>query len=351
MMKYKEILYAFALSSFILSCSSKQKSESVDVINYTDFKDVQQLKGKNIEFDETILKPVRLEVFDSLLLTINSKQEKHLHIYNLQSHKKLGERISLGQGPYEMIIPRIVKASPIGLYLCDLATSTMFKYDIKEFLSNPNPIPAEQVKMKERVFGEVGILQNHFVGPAHTNNYLLHVFNANGEKVDTLGHYPTDGRSLSPNEIMETYMFSFITNGKDKIAVCYNWADFIDIYNAKGVLLKRIQGPKHFVSQFKEFHDGDVVSASPVKGKTRDAYFNPVNVNDEFFVLFSGKSEAEDNYNILANQILVYDWNGNPKRIFHIDQGIFAMAVDSKHKKIYGISNEPEFHVVEFSYE
>lgn len=350
MIKYKEILYAFALSSIILSCSSKQKNDTVDIVNYADFKDVQTLKGKEIEFDETILKPVRLEVFDSLLLTINSGQEKHLHIYNLRSHKKLGERISMGQGPYEMIVPRIIKASSTGLYLFDMATSAMFNYDIKELLNNPNPVPREQMKLKAQIVGEAGILQDHFIGPVHTHKYLLQVFDPTGEKVDTLGQYPTDDRNLSPNEITATYAFSFVTNGKDKIAVCYNWADFIDIYSGEGVLLKRIHGPKHFVSEFQEFHDGNVISTSPVKGKTRDAYFNPVNVGNEFFVLFSGKSEAEDNYSILANQILVYDWDGKPKKIFHIDQGIFAMCVDNNSKKIYGISDDPEFHVVEFAY-
>ncbi len=38
--------------------------------------------------------------------------------------------------------------------------------------------------------------------------------------------------------------------------------------------------------------------------------FSPVHVGDEFWVLFSGKSEDEDGYNILAEQYLFWlGWN------------------------------------------
>jgi hypothetical protein len=52
----------------------------------------------------------------------------------------------------------------------------------------------------------------------------------------------------------------------------------------------------------------------------------------------------------LANQMFVFDWDGNPKQILLLDQGIFAFTVDKENKKIYGISDKPDFHLVAFSY-
>lgn len=95
---------------------------------------------------------------------------------------------------------------------------------------------------------------------------------------------------------------------------------------------------------------GQVTSSMQVKGQTRDAYFCPVNMEDEFWVLFSGKSESEEDYSILANQIFVYGWDGTPRRILNLNEGIFAFTVDKKNKKIYGISDSPEFHIISFSY-
>ena len=45
-----------------------------------------------------------------------------------------------------------------------------------------------------------------------------------------------------------------------------------------------------------------------------------------------------------------YGWDGLPRRILSLDQGVFSIAVDKKNKRIYGISDAPEFHIVEFSY-
>ncbi len=146
------------------------------------------------------------------------------------------------------------------------------------------------------------------------------------------------------------YSFAFTTNQQDRLAVCYNWTDLIDIYDKEGHSLNRIHGPRYFASHFEEFNDGKVISSSRVKGKTRDAYFSPVNVGDEFWVLFSGKSESEDGYNILAEQIFVFGWDGTPRRILNLDKGVFAFTVNEKMKKIYGISDSPDFHILSFSY-
>jgi hypothetical protein len=66
--------------------------------------------------------------------------------------------------------------------------------------------------------------------------------------------------------------------------------------------------------------------------------------------LYSGKSEDEEGYSILANQIFVFSWKGVPEQILSLDQGVFSITVDEKNKKIYGISDTPEFHIVEFAY-
>ena len=47
---------------------------------------------------------------------------------------------------------------------------------------------------------------------------------------------------------------------------------------------------------------------------------------------------------------LFFDWDGNPKQILLLDQGIFAFTVDKENKKIYGIRDKPDFHLVAFSY-
>lgn len=123
----------------------------------------------------------------------------------------------------------------------------------------------------------------------------------------------------------------------------------IELYNKKGDLIKRIHGPEQFLSQIKEHSDGNIKTSNPIKGKAQGAYRNPINTGEEIFVLFNGKLIDEEGSS-LTNKILVFDWNGNPLKVYLLNQDIFAFTVDAINKKIYGISDNPEYHIIEFSY-
>lgn len=347
----KRYLYLFLLGMLLLSCSHEKKQfADAILIGNNDFKEYLNLKAEKSGLDSMLLAPIQLQIYDTVLAIMNSRADKMVHLFSLNSKKKIAEHISVGQGPNDMLVPRFIENSAHSMQLSDLMTSTVVKYDLCDFFKPEEAFCIERISLKKRVFGEVRLLGDKYVGPARKASYLLNMYDANGEVVDSIGRCPEVTWETTDSEKINMYSFSFTTNSHDKIAVCYNWTDLIDIYDGNGNLSKRIHGPKRFVSCFKEFNDGKVISSSPVKGQTRDAFFCPVDMGDEFWVLFSGKSESEENYSILANQILVYGWDGSPRKILNLDQGVFSIAVDKKNKKIYGISDSPEFHIVEFPY-
>lgn len=337
-----------------LSCSdSKHTSryQQATAISRADFGTTQSLIGTDLQFDDIVLKPTRIQVYDTLLLTINTNEKKLIHVFNLKTKKKIGERVSAGQGPDEMIYPEFVKADAASLHLYDKALSTLSEYDMRDFVTNDHPVPVKRVKLNVPMSTGVLLLENAIISGSYGTANQFFTLAPDGEKKGSLGVSPVSDIPFSDKEKAEAYMFSFTTNEVDKIAVCYNWTDLIDILDAAGNLQKRIDGPQHFISAFKEFSDGKVHMANPVKGQTRDAYLSPVSVGDDFFVLFSGKSEDEEGYSMLSNQIFVFGWDGTPKQILTLDQGVFAFTVDKENKKIYGISDTPEFHLVEFPYQ
>lgn len=348
---YLNLFGLFFLFVFLLSCSQKDKYQQEVLIEQDDFDITQNLAGSILEFDDIVMKPNRLLVCDTLLITKNSGSEKIFDVFNLKSKKKIGGRISLGQGPDEMIQPNFVSNDKEYILFFDAFKKSLYKFNFRDFISNPNPVPVSRNKLNGKMLGDVGVVGKGFVGSTYNPNSLFVKFNKSGDDVGQMGKYPSSDITFSDNEKLSAYQFSFATNLVDKIAICYNWTDLIDIYDENGTLYKRIFGPEHFTSLFKEFNDGKVSSARSVPGKRRDAYFNPVSVGDEFFVLFNGKSEDEEGYSILANQIFVFSWKGEPKKRLLLDQGIFAFTVDNQNKKIYGISDTPEYHIVEFKYE
>jgi hypothetical protein len=348
--QYKNILFIIVLAVFTCSCSKNREYQDAVSIQFEDFESTQSLSGTIVEFDDIILKPNRLAICDTVLITIDSRGKLLFNIYNMNSKKKMGERVSMGQGPNEMIRPSFVNIGGNNISFFDMATSTIVEYSTPDFINEINPEPVRKIKLSERVFGEASSTNQGFLCSSYNPSHLFLEFSETGERLGEFGDYPVCAIEYTDYEKMEAFRFSFTTNQVNKVFVCYNWTDLLEIYNANGTLEKRIHGPKHFYAHFKEFHDGNYTSARHEEGKNRDAYFSPVNVGDEIFVLFSGKYLDEEGYNILANTILVFDWDGNPKQMLSLDKGVFAITVDKANKIIYGISDQPEYHIVGFSY-
>lgn len=334
----------------IYSCSGKDQYHNAQIFQHEDFKESQSLMGNIVEFDDIVLNPTRIYLCDTVLITIENDGKTIFKLYGLNSKKKIGERIKVGQGPNEMIHPSFVDIDEKSISFYDTVLSTIFRYSKDEFVNEIDPKPTEKIKLNEKVFGETAVINRGFVCSDYNPSYLFIRFNEEGNKVNDIGKYPNSHIEYTDYEKIEAFRFSFVTNKKDNIFVCYNWTDLIEIYNIDGSLKKRFHGPEKFYAHFKEFHDGNYISASHEKGKNRDAYFNPVVVHDEIFVLFSGKYIDEEGYNILANSILVFDWNGEPKKKMSLNQGVFSFTVDHKNKKIYGISDTPEYHILEYAY-
>ncbi|WP_243704127.1 TolB-like 6-bladed beta-propeller domain-containing protein, partial [Bacteroides thetaiotaomicron] len=85
-----------------VSCAEKSGSK------YQDFVSSQKLTGINFLSDKEVLKPMRIYVCDTILITMNPMEKKLFHLFSLKSKKEIGKRISLGQGPDEMIRPSII---------------------------------------------------------------------------------------------------------------------------------------------------------------------------------------------------------------------------------------------------
>lgn len=333
----------------VVSCTQKNKYQHETSITQNSFVDTESLTGSTVEFDNILMKPNQLQIYDTLLITCNQSTDKFFHIFNLKSKKKIGECISMGQGPTEMIMPWFVQSKD-AVVIFDMGTSQISKFTVDEFLTNQNPMPFEQIKLDTQIFSEISLLGDEVIGSLYQPEYPLFLFNKEGKKIKGFGAYPISEMTYTNVEIIDAYRSIITTNQEDKVAVCHFWTDLIDIYDKNGNLKKRIHGPESFFPHFKEYKDGNVITTQPVKGKYKDAFYSPTSVGDDFFVLYNGKSLEEEGYNLLAKQIFVFSWDGVPKKRYLLDQGVSRIAVDEINKKIYGISDDPEYHIVEFSY-
>ncbi|MBQ8531045.1 MAG: hypothetical protein IJ430_07805 [Parabacteroides sp.] len=337
--------------SGFLSCNKQSDIYNKAIVfNQDDFVKKTQLKGNILTFENTVMKPIRIEVFDSILMTINSGEEKHISLFNLNTKTKIGDRIVIGNGPEDMLQPSFVKGGK-SFQLYDIAKKTLFEYDIYEFISNSQPQSIRKTKFKQQIIDGIARDKNeNIIAPIFRSSNIFCLLNNDGQEISRFATYPETKMSFTDVEKRDMFQFTYAITPNGKTIVCYSWTDLIDIYSKEGKLLHRLHGPEQFFSPFKETHRGKIVLSRPEKGKQRDAYYNPVIVGDRFYVLFNGNLVDDENYTNRSNQIFVFSLEGKPLESLVLDQGIITFTVDLKNRKIYGISDEPEFHIVEYEY-
>ena len=344
------IIKIFIFSSLLfVSCISDNTYDNECQIDWSDFETIY-LHGEELLFDEEIMNPYCLIVKDSLLMTINQRTEKLCHIFNLNTRKKIKEQIEMGQGPYDMIHPFFIKSSD-SLRFYEPMKSQLYTYSFNEFVDSLNVKPISVVKLSEPAFfSELAMLGKNYIGSSYRPDAPCYIFTSDGKKVPMLlGMYPVGPEKYSDIEIVDAYRSITTTNGYDRIFLCHLFTDLIDFYDKDGKLIKRLHGPERYYTSFSEYNDGVRIGSRPSGDYYRDAFYSPICIDDRLYVLYNGKFINKPGYNILATNILVFDCNGNPLYNYQLDKGVLNIAVDGKKQRIYGISKEPEYHIVEYT--
>lgn len=344
------ILFWLLGTCVLFSCSQKDKYEDAQLFGFNDFEAEIKLEGEILEFDDLIMSPSGLQVYDSILVTIEYEGDKICNLYNLNTKKKIGSRSVRGQGPNEMLMPSFIDNDGSSIQIIDNATSVIYKYDLRDFIENANPQPISKAKLEENINSGMQMLGDYIIGYPYFKKHQLYVFDGMGKKVSEFADFPRSSIDYSDIEKTDAYYMGFASNGKDRVAICYYMTDLIDIYDSDGTLRKRMHGPEQFFSYFEEIRDLEGTTSKQVRGKNRDAYFSPKSAGNELFVLYNGGYVDEKDHSPFCKKLFSFSWEGAPKNVYLLDDPIFTFCVDKKRKKIYGVGNIPDYHIVEYAY-
>lgn len=345
----KNVIFLLLGTCMLFSCSHKDKYADAQTFGFTDFKAEIELKGKILEFDDLIMNPTALQVYDSILVTLEYGAEKFCNVYNLNTKKKIGERLTKGQGPNDLLMPSFIGNDGKSVQIFDMATSVIYKYDLADFIENAYPEPIAKAKLEENIHSEMQMLGNKVIGYPYFKEHQLYAFDREGKKTDEFADFPQSTIDYSDAERTDAYYMGFASNGVDRVAICYYMTDLIDIYDSHGVLQKRMHGPEQFFPYVEEIHGEYGVSFLPAR-ESRDSYFSPKNGGDKLFVLYNGGYVSEKDHSPFCKRLFSFSWDGVPQNIYHLDDPIFTFCVDQKKNKIYGVGNYLDNHIVEYTY-
>jgi hypothetical protein len=325
-------LISLACLLILVSCSQPKQSDELSSFSWTDFRGEVSLKGRVLDFDEDVMRPFSVQVFDSVLVTLEPAGDMVCQLFNLNTGIKIGDRLKKGEGPNEMLMPMFVNNGE-GIQFIDLAMATAYKYDWTDFLNNTQPEPLAKCKLSEPVDSEMQMLGDNYVGYQYFKEQLLYLFDKSGNKVKPMAEFTEDAGSLPAEMRADAYQMGYVSNGKDKVAVAYYMTDILEIWNGDGELVKHLHGPENL-----EYSDNG-----------KDAFFTPKNAGNQFLVLYNGRNRMEEGHNSSCTKLLSFSWDGTPLYVYTLDDPIFTYCVDVKKRKIYGVSTTPEYHIVEYT--
>lgn len=344
------VLILFAL----LSCTEHGQSQyyaSSSSFSDDSFTESVSLTAKTLEMDNMVMSPSNIQVFDTLLITIDRNAEFLFHVYNLNNNTEINQCIRKGEGPDDMLRPTFIDNDRKIVKIADASRQNVYEFELQEFAYSKTPMPLKTYKLEKPVIGFLADMGDKTYSYASSSECLVEVFDSAGKIEKQLIDFPESNLGMNRNESLSAYYLNLTTNQKDRIALTYSLTDLIEIYDNEGKLQKRLHGPMGFACKMQEKSVDENIMMELAEGfEERDAYFCPRNTGDGFIVSFNGMLVDADDHNSYQNVLYYFDWNGNPIARYTLDDGIFKFDVDPVRRKIYGISSDPEYHLVEYSY-
>lgn len=337
----------------LLSCSSNTTDKNPIIRNaqtfdLNDFQEIKELVSENLDLDTLDIVPLDIEVLDNYLISRNKADEKLFTVINLAKKEIVANHINVGQGPEDMLYPSFVGYDNDYIYICDQQTSRINIYKKNDMLNNDNLNSIKQISFDKPIINRVRLLNNGFIGSVY-QPFMKYIFNNEGITIDSIP-YPIIDKELTEMENFDTFQNDACSDGNKKIAITYFSTDVIDFYNQNGILLKRLHGPDQFISRVKEVTYKNGAISSQYVGAIYDAYANPRNINNELWVLYSGKNSEEAHYEYSNNYIFTFSWEGKPLMAYHLNIGITSYAVDTNKRIIYAVTEQPDTHLITFVY-
>lgn len=334
-----KMLIATAIVLSLNSCQYSDKYKNAVQYSFSDIENIIPLNGKPLDMEEAVFSsPMGLEVYDSILVVLESSGDYVCQLLNLNNGEMLGYRITRGQGPNDMIMPNFIHGEKDRLRFIDLASSTIFEYNIPDFVNNQNPIPVNKIKLSDNIDSGMLRIKDDYVGFKYFQEQQLYKYNNQGLGLGGFIPFPESTIQYSAEERADAYYMGFTSNYNDRLALCYYMTDLLEIYDIEGNLKKRLHGPEQFFSR----------SQHPEINK--DAYFSPQNAGEHFFVLYNGGRIKDEGHSSSCTRMFSFSWEGNLECMYELNYPIYTFCVDSEARKIYGVCTNPDYHIVEYLY-
>jgi hypothetical protein len=349
--RFFPVINALFAVIFLFSCT--QKSDFLK--GFSGMKAVER-KGEIVLNPETfgILKPWQLFFMDSLFVIKDIGSEHILHVIDPGSGKAV-HGIRKGNGPNEIVSLGSIEAKNGKIYIYDIARKIIYRMNPQSSISDSVMHYEEYLRLSTEyrpfllnVTGR-GILATGLF----EEGVFMYMNPESGESHFSVDYPEFENTAhLEKMEKAALYLSKQVTVKPDETGLACAYSDV-------GVIsFCRLE--KHTVSEYRkiiyfgsEFMTGNHPGQPAVvyKKGNKTAFCSIASTDKYVYVTYSGRSfETHKNEAVHeCEYLLVYDWEGNPVKYYHLDIPLFDFSLDAAGHVIYGISLQPEGVIVKYS--
>ena len=295
------------------------------------------------EYD--ILEPKNVIRIDDSYMVWDNNNEKMFNLVNFNL-KKVIKGIGRGNGPGEIISPSSFQLKEGRFFLFDVASKKINQIEISDITLRLKEI--EAIDFDKRLFG-INYLGSHIIATGIFEDYWLASIRTDGKVVSRVDFPKFEETDNTPKvQLSILYISTHMANSPDNkkmIAVTQDHG-VISFFNCiDNSILKEYKQIKYYGPSFSIQERGNIAYS-----KDGLIGFCGLDCDDEYvYALYSGRTFNE--HGMLSHHcenILVYDWDGNPVKHYTLDIPLFSMKFDKEKNTIYGIGYNPEGVFVEY---
>lgn len=335
-----KIIFVYLIFAFLfLGCSVKYDDPVI-----SDFRKTIDLELESCSINSDDLgELLDLVSFDSILIVNEVFREKIFKYFDLNSGTLVSNFINQGKGPNELIFPSLLTALNDSIFSTyDVHTKRNINFNIftiKDGIYKVDDVD-KMCSMEQITFQVYPLGNGRFIcsGIFDEGKYCL--YNTVLEKFSVSVDFPIDAKHESENNSVKSMAhqgeIAIKPDNKKFVFACRNgYFDICSISQEKPELEHR---KIYYLSEYK------VIANNVIAHSAKSNYaFHSVETTDKYFYLvYSGRSQAEYGREYVAgNNILVYDWEGNPIVHFRTNRHLHRMTLDKKNLKVYAYSMNP----------
>lgn len=302
--------------------------------------------------DKGILAPSKIFKYGEELI-IGIDQSDHLvDIYNTKSERVISCAY-VGRGAGEMTSNTHMSVLDQYIYLYDYNLGNFWRIDVEKTIATGKPetelfAKLNQIRRKDVVSIPI-FVQNTHNGAISTGLLGGHkwycLLDDNFEELSFVEDCDFDNfKDLSDLARNNVHVSSHISISPDeKKVVCA-------LQPAAAISISEIDGPnlrEYFRRTFYSCDVRDTPNGPRFNPDDKEAFRDASSDSDNIYLLYSGQTYHQEIPAEESSYVIVFDWSGNLKKVFHLTERIRSMCLDGN--TLYGVTQYPESKVLVYS--